>query len=111
MVAKGQLDDAISCSLRATELSRNMPKAERDVEGTCGRSGCGRSGSGVFRVVGVEWRCGGFVLAAAENPSGLLPLRMSSNRFDPGLVSNSSGQLRVPLAKRRQSFTSSPLHS
>ena len=33
MLAKGQLDDAISCSLRAIELNRNIPKAERDVEG------------------------------------------------------------------------------
>ena len=35
MVAKGQLDDAISCSLTAIELNRNIPKAERDVEGRC----------------------------------------------------------------------------
>ena len=35
MLAKGQLDDAISCSLRAIELNRNIPKAERDVEGRC----------------------------------------------------------------------------
>ena len=35
MLAKGQLDDAISCSLRAIELNRNTPKAERDVEGKC----------------------------------------------------------------------------
>ena len=33
MLAKGQLDDAISCSLRAIELNRNIPKAERGVEG------------------------------------------------------------------------------
>ena len=33
MLAKGQLDDASSCSLRAIELNRNIPKAERDVEG------------------------------------------------------------------------------
>ena len=35
MLAKGQLDDAISCSLRAIELNRNIPKAERDVERRC----------------------------------------------------------------------------
>jgi hypothetical protein len=35
MLAKGQLDDAISCSLRAIVLNRNNPKAERDVEGRC----------------------------------------------------------------------------
>jgi hypothetical protein len=35
MLAKGQLDDAISCLLRAIELNRNIPKAERDVEGRC----------------------------------------------------------------------------
>ena len=35
MLAKGQLDDAISCSLRAIELNRNIPKAERDGGEVC----------------------------------------------------------------------------
>jgi hypothetical protein len=29
MLAKGQLDDAISCSLRPIELNRNTPKLDR----------------------------------------------------------------------------------
>jgi hypothetical protein len=35
MLAKGQLDEAISCSLRPSSLNRNIPKAERDVEERC----------------------------------------------------------------------------
>jgi hypothetical protein len=33
MLAKDQLGDAISCSLRTIELNRNISKAERDVGG------------------------------------------------------------------------------
>jgi hypothetical protein len=93
MLAKRQLDDAISCSLRAIELNRNIPKAERDVEGrrplrvsVLARAAC-RAGPAAARAMCPRTGTGGPQSWSAHPPRKLsrqawLASRASSDRSE-----------------------------